>query len=286
MTSSESDWFSKTSSVQTMKAWARRPESPSELPAMFQKAFLDEPFPLDPVFLPGETSGSERFVAIPARLAGFYADHLAVWEESGGALQKTVVPFSKIRWTQRGVMLLSSWLDVVSEVSSVRLSFASVNEELMDPFLARLREASAPSGQQEKSVWESGRQALDRIGDLHFKFMSYGRRLLRPGDRVLEVAYQQSRKLGWRKIATPFLVVLTDKELLLIRDPERLRRGRHGSYGAVFTFVPRTQITAITWGERPRRHAGSLEIFVAGGPPLILDADLNNGEMAALAGRF
>jgi hypothetical protein len=283
MTANDSDWFAKTSSVQTMKAWARRPESPNDLPAIFQKAFLDEDFPADPVFFPGETSGSERFVVLPARLAGFYKDHLAVWEVSGTSLQKTFVPFSKIRWVQRGVVLLSSWLDVVSEVSSVRLSFASVNEELMDPFLARLREAVAPTGHDEPSVWEAGRQALDRIGDLHFKFMSYGRRLLRPGDRVLGVAYQESRKLGWRKISTPYLLVLTDKELLLIRDPERLRRGRQGSYGAVFTFVPRTRITALTWGERPRRHAGSLEIFVAGGPPLILDADLNNDEMAALA---
>ena len=277
------DWYAKTSSVQTMKTWAKRPEAVSDLPEPFAAIFPAD-FPVDALFLPGDKALRPQEGAYRSRLLSLESDRLTVWEEVGNRIDKIVFPFSEIRWIQRGVVLLSSWLEVSSVTHSVRLPFASVNEILMDPFLLRLRNAVSPPDENDEARWELSRDSLDRVGPLHFKFMSYGRRLLRRGDPVQAVAYQPERRVGWRKTATPFLVILTEWEILIIRDPEHFRRGRQGLYGGIFSFAPIKHIQNLEW--RPvKNDKGELVLSWPSGH-LLWETSAPQEELRALAAVF
>ncbi len=286
------DWYAKTSSVQTMKTWAKRPESPGELPEAFATLFSSassEMFPTDAVFLPGDKTLRPQDSAFRSRLLGLDQHALTLWEERGRQIEKRRFPLAEIRWLQRGVVLLSSWLEVASGSDAARLPFASVNEILIDPFLLRLRQAVAPSGECDEETWEHSRDSLDRVGPLHFKFMSYGRRLLRRGDCVRAVAYQEERRVGWRKSATPFLMILTEKEFLTIRDPEHLRRGRQGLYGGVFSFAPLAQVQSLTWethNGKGGRDKGEFRLIWKSGGQLVWETSGVQTEMSALVEAF
>ncbi|NNM53451.1 MAG: hypothetical protein HKM05_01850 [Spirochaetales bacterium] len=286
------DWYAKTSSVQTMKTWAKRPEAPRDLPEPFVTFFssdASETFPTDAVFLPGDKTLRPQDIAFRSRLLGLDQKALTLWEERGRQIEKLQFPLSEIRWIQRGVVLLSSWLEVSSDTHAARLPFASVNEILIDPFLLRLRQAVAPPGECDEETWERSRDNLDRLGPLHFKFMSYGRRLLRRGDCVRAVAYQEERRVGWRKFVTPFLMILTEKEFLIIRDPEHIRRGRQGLYGGIFSFAPLTQIQSLTWESlngTGGRDKGEFRLGWKAGGQLVWETSGVQKELSALVEAF
>jgi hypothetical protein len=87
------------------------------------------------------------------------------------------------------------------------------------------------------------------------KLMSYAKRSLLPHEQVVhfilqpEVRVEVLRLLGnsfFRTLCIPHLIILTDRELVLIQDGDGKRWGGSAKYGGVWNYIPLDKITSIS----------------------------------------
>jgi len=127
-----------------------------------------------------------------------------------------------------------------------------VTDYLFTPFLDKIRPApSAPRDADQSSE----RAKFDYLMHLNFKFMNYARRSLVPGEKVIHTVLQPEirakiltlfgRSLS-RTISTAHLVILTDRELIMIREEKSGWRGDKTRYGGVWNYIPLDKITSIS----------------------------------------
>jgi hypothetical protein len=90
----------------------------------------------------------------------------------------------------------------------------------------------------------------------NFKYFSLGKQSILPGERVLETVYQPDIKINtlnifnkpvFSKYLTGHLAILTDKELILIKESKRTKSLKENLYGGVFTYIPLSQIQDISF---------------------------------------
>ncbi len=86
--------------------------------------------------------------------------------------------------------------------------------------------------------------------------MNFGRQSIRPGDIVVNIAYQPDRclkaftlfhKTVFSQYATGHLTILTRKELILIKESKRTKMTHEPLYGGVFTYIPLQHIQKIAF---------------------------------------
>jgi hypothetical protein len=79
------------------------------------------------------------------------------------------------------------------------------------------------------------------------------------GEKVLHSVWQPeihariAELFGWsfnRKLSPAHLAILTDKEVILIRDEERTRGNRDVRYGGIRQFIPLDSIVAVSLTEQ------------------------------------
>lgn len=241
-------------------SWARRVDSPKDLPGLY-RPFLDglparqrEPWPylvLTPTFR-GIGRRSE-----PERLVCLVADAVHVAEQRLGQLTSARFPLHGQCLVERGVLLLHSWLTLHASApdgaaSSVTLRFNTVTDHLMAPFIDALRAAPLQGSAVDAA---SERRHFDFLVHANYKFFSHGRNSIRPGCRVLQVLFQpalRSRRpvlFGFaisKRISPAHLTVLTDTELVTIRDDESQSWIQGSAPGAIWTYIPRGLINSIS----------------------------------------
>jgi hypothetical protein len=244
------------------RTWARPITSFAELPDAY-RPFLDgltsdqkEPLPylvLTPTF-----KGIGRRMEAE-RLVGLAGEALHVIEQRDGRLISRQYPLHGRCRVERGVLLLHSWITVHGpgagdQLESVTLRFNSVTDHLMAPFVAELRpQALAAAGQD----LEAERERFNYLAQTHYKFYSHGRSSIRPGDRVQQVLLQPQLRSGQmglfgyrlsRRISPAHLTILTDTELILIRDDESQFWMKGLAHGAIWNYIPRGLIREATLG--------------------------------------
>ncbi len=100
--------------------------------------------------------------------------------------------------------------------------------------------------------------------------MNYARRSLQPGERVVAYTLQPElrqprltllgRPLSLRTLETAHLCILTDRELIVIRDdPSSLQGYTQTRYGGIWDYLPLSRIQGAAIEERP---AGYLALVV------------------------
>lgn len=138
------------------------------------------------------------------------------------------------------------------------VTFNTVNMPQIEPIIATIRQGTTRSQLNQKSV-EIDRQELnkfDYLSPLNFKFMNFGRQSIQPGDTVVNIAYQPDRclktftlfhKTLFSQYATGHLTILTQKELILIKENKQTKMKQDPLYGGVFTYIPLQHIQKITF---------------------------------------
>lgn len=242
------------------RSWARQLTSRSDLPQPYL-AFFDslppnhgQPSPymvLTPTFRGGYGRPEHE------RLLCAIGDTIHVVETIDGQLHSTSYIPQDVICLERGAILLHAWITIRGHAAgrgteSTTVRFNSVTDHIMLPFVERLRPTPTAGGAADL---EMERARFNDLARTHFKFMSYGQGTIRPGARVNKILLQpQIRReliglLGFslsRLIGPAHLTILTDSELILIRDDVSQRWSRRSPHGAIWTYIPRAKILDVS----------------------------------------
>jgi hypothetical protein len=241
------------------RTWSRRLASYNELPDLYRPFFdalpaeRTEPFPY--------TVLTPTFKDIPRRaerekLVCLLGDELLILEGIDDGLAQTRFPLNGHCLVERGVILLQAWITIRGKTSdgdlkSATLRFNSVTDHIMAPFVDRLRHSPAVPSALDL---DSERARFNYLAQTHYKFYSHGRSSIQPGARVQQILLQPEIRrtsftlLGYslsRRLSPAHLVVLTDTELILIRDDESQYWLKGAAHGAIWSYVPRNLIASL-----------------------------------------
>ncbi len=245
---------------QTRLSWAKPVKSLAEVPAVYQKFFdglrpdEKEPFPyavLTPTYKGFLTPENEKMIC---RIGG----SLHVLEQIENRLVAIEYPFENISYIESGTILLSSWLTINGMnargiPAASTLTFNSVTEHLFTPIVDGFR--SAVTGAAEKAEPDIETPQFESLKDANFKFMNYARRTILPGEKVVLTILQPELRrkfIRWfempfsRQIAPAHLTILTESELVLIRDDESQRWLKEHPYGGIWRYIPLKQISTVS----------------------------------------
>jgi hypothetical protein len=252
-----------TPAEKSMLSWAKRVRSYADVPDAFRDFFQA---------LPNVESDFPYTLLMPAYRVGFLrrtkpklvcslGDDLYVLEQDNDELICTCYPIAHISTIEVGQILLKAWVNLrgvtrEGRPASVAFEFNAVSLKLFDPILKQFR------GHTEEAAGgdlEQERAKFSYLLNLNFKFMNYGRFTILPGERVTytllqpEIGQEAARRLGrvfFRSVSPAHLSILTDRELIFIRDGES-RAWRYGiKYGSVWHYLPLNRITGVSLTKR------------------------------------
>jgi hypothetical protein len=252
-----------SASEQTRSTWARQIESYADVPAVYRSFF--EP----------ALGGGREFpytLLIPAIegiffrtrevLLSDFGDGIHLLERSGSSYEARCYPFQGISSIEVRTILLDTRLNITSltgsgahESSTLRINTAC--SHLFAPLLERMRLAPGGPPGAPRSLHS---KAFDHWNSLNYKFMNYARGSLLGGDRVMhailqpEIRSNQVTVLGrtfYRTIAPTLACILTERELILIREDIRLVGGY--LYGCIWDYIPLGKIADIALNARDNR---------------------------------
>ena len=111
----------------------------------------------------------------------------------------------------------------------------------MEWFRAALQPAGEPAGPAAET------SPFAALADVNFKFMNFGLKTIPPGEPVLQILLQPEIRetvfafLGFtltRRIAPAHLAILTERDLILIRDDPSQREKAKSPYGGIWNYIP------------------------------------------------
>jgi hypothetical protein len=256
---------------QTRLSWARLARSAEEVPEVYR------PFMVDLL-----ADGVFPYAVITPTFAGFLrrepeklvcsvGDQLVVAEKIKGELVATRYTFADIHYLEAGAVLLNDWLQIrgrtLDGTSAVtRFKFNAVTERLFTPFVEKIRGAAHYTAGLDRDV---ELMKFDSADLLSFKFRNYARRSILPGAQIIaSIAQPEIRKtvvkvLGHafqRTTATAHLLILTDRELIVIHDdPDSPKSADDTRYGGVWEYIPLNKITGV---DQTQQESGLLALTV------------------------
>ena len=248
--------------AQTMLSWAKHIESYDTVPEVY-KGFFNTLLRDSQVF---------PFVALTPSFNGFshktteklvcdVNDTIYVLERSGSRITTKGYPLGAIRDIEVGVVLLDSWI-TISGVTSDGVSTTSTfefNTTSGRHFASLLNKIRPAANGSEETELSAELAKFDYLASSSFKFMNYARSSLVCGEKVIHTVWQPEIRArtvalpGWpfyRTLSMSHLIILTDKELILIREDERVS-GNWGfrkrvRYGGIWQYIPLDSIVSVS----------------------------------------
>ena len=252
-----------TPAEKSLSSWAKRVWSCADVPETFRDFFQTLPnvetdFPYT-LLMPAYRVGFLR--RAKPKLVCSLGDDLYVLEQDNGELIYTCYPIAHISTIEVGRILLKAWVNLrgvtrEGQPASAAFEFNAVGLNLFDPILKQFRgyAEGAAAGDLEQE-----RVKFNYLLNLNFKFMNYGRFTILPGEQVTytllqpEIGQEVARLLGrgfFRSLSAAHLSILTDKELIFIRDGDSRAWGYGVKYGSVWHYLPLNRITGVSLAER------------------------------------
>ena len=245
-----------------MSSWAKVIESYAAVPEIYKdscKTILEDSHPFPYVVLASAINGIRH--KANEKLLCEINDVFYVWESISNNIFSTAYPLKTIFAVETGSILLYSWLTIsgiTSEgiTSSFVIPFNTATGRHLLPFINKMR--PVPEEIDETS-WQAELAKFDYLASATFKFMNFVRNSLVRGEKVIHIVWQpQIRRhiftlFGrsfYRTTALAHLVLLTDKELILIEDAEYSAENRGVRYGGIFQYIPLRSILAVTLAEQ------------------------------------
>ncbi|MBN2086249.1 MAG: hypothetical protein JW748_13600 [Anaerolineales bacterium] len=244
---------------QARLSWAREAKTIEELPEIY-RGFFDtlpekdkEPFPysvISPTFKGFLQPENEKLICR-------VGECLCVLEQKNGKLTARRYPHSEIYLIETGTILLYSWFavhgtDSAGGTAPTTIKFNSITEHLYAPFVEWFRGSIQPAGKNAKPAAEASPFA--DLADVNFKFMNFALKTISPGEPVLQVLLQpEIRKTAFaflgctlaRRIAPAHLAILTERDLVLIRDDPSQRERSKTPYGGIWNYIPLRKIQSV-----------------------------------------
>jgi hypothetical protein len=242
----------------THYAWASRVGTYAAVPAAYQGFFRPlqaqgRNFPYTLL-----TPAYHSFIdGSPEKVVCDLGGELAILEKRGATYLETRFPFADITCLETQVVLLDSRIRVSGFSSpgytTATLRFNTVTDHLFAPLLEAMRRGAADV--QGTGLASGGDDFLCWMR-LNYKFMHYARRSLLEGETLIqsllgnEIRRPALTILGhtlYRLAAPAKAIILTDRELILIRD-EAHRLGE-AHYGGVWDYLPLRRVADLSLDE-------------------------------------
>jgi len=247
-----------TGTAQTMLSWPKVIESLDDVPKAF-KTFFKTWLGDKPVFPHTVLSPAKRgfFGKSADKLICEMDDVIYVVEQFGDRIIAHGYLPENIRDIEVGIVLLQGWIAIHGITkegvpASSMFLFNSARADMFSSFINKMR--SAPS-EPDETMLDTEKSKLDYLSQLDFKFMNHARTSLMGGERVIHLVWQPElyTTLGsvlglslTRTLSPAHLVMLTDKELILIRDEVRSRGNKGKRYGSIKHYIPLSSIGAVS----------------------------------------
>jgi hypothetical protein len=128
--------------------------------------------------------------------------------------------------------------------------------ELFAPFVNKIR--AAPKD-YDMAALGAERAKFDFLSGLDYKFINYAKSSLMGDEKVMQTVWQPAIRvsfatlLSWslyRTISPAHMLILTDMELILIRDDERIREIKGVRNGGIWLYIPLSSIVRVSLSER------------------------------------
>jgi hypothetical protein len=250
-----------TAAEQTRLSWARRLDRWEDAPAAYLpalRAYADRGIGFQQIVLTPTMEGFLR--RINQRLVAWGSDCVVVLEGTRDRVGETAFAFPQVHYVEFAAILLRAWVTLRGRTldgrdATTSFEFNAVSDGLFAPLIAGVRGAPAGDGDV---AFEMAK--LDYLMGPSFKLMNFGRRCLRPGDRIVgtyfqpeirEPVFQALARSPTRRVTAAYLLLVTADEVILIRDlgePERMHRI---GYGGSWTYVPRRRGAEMSIAPRP-----------------------------------
>ena len=282
---------------QTRLSWARVARSWDEVPQDFRHALATVSGRTQDLPYTVLTPSFQGFLRRPGeKLICTFGDEIWVMDKVQNRAMTTCYPVGEISSIEAGSVLLKAWItirgvDRSGALSASTLEFNAVGEGLLTPIVARGRPGPDTSGGVDHGA------EIDKfkcLAPLNFKFMNYARRTIVPGERVIqfvlqpEVRAEAPRLLGrtwWGRIYPAHLTVLTDKELIDIRDEPGVRWNPDAKHGGIWTYVPLPKVVGTSLGKADDSMV-AVAVDLAGGDRLdLLFSGSQEEEVKGLVGQ-
>lgn len=251
---------------QTRMSWTKFIEDYDQIPLVYQDVFNNH-------FLPGSKFPYTILVPAfadflrpdPEKLVCCSEQVITIFEKRSDKIRATSLNYTSIHYVEVGTVLLHSWLtifgmDQQGNPAAPSIQFNTVGEELFLPILSRLRTSS---GNLAVNQLEVEKARFDYLSNINFKFMNYGRRSIRKGDRVVKIIVQPEirkeilkvfGKSFSQQISPAHILILTNQEIISIRDGAM----KTSTYGGIWNYISRDmlQFTSLREDENGRLILG------------------------------
>ncbi len=252
-----------TGAAQTKLSWAKLVESYDELPEIY-RSFFDS-FP--------NTTGEFPYMVLTPKYEGFIRreneklvcrlDHtLHILEKAQNRLNLTSYALEDIHSVEVGMILLKGWITINGisgngVLTSTTLKFNTVTDRLFAPFLKEIRlfdNATDSSGSRTPDLQAEGKK-FDYLLRRNFKFMNYARATILEGETVICSALQPEisavivkvfGKAFSRTVATAHILILIDRELIIIEEEPTEPVVGDARYGGIWTYIPLRKIATMS----------------------------------------
>ena len=184
-----------------------------------------------------------------------------ILEHTDGHVRVHTCPLQNITDIEIGHILLQSWLTINGLALdgtpvSPSIEFNSVSTNFYEHFIDQFKPAPVTG---EESSLKTEQAKFDALTSSTFKYMNYGRHSISTGEEVLHFIWQPEIRVPrlpfrhlpfFRTITTAHLLILTDKQVILLREDERSRLYKGLRYGGVRHFIPLHNITSSSLNTR------------------------------------
>ena len=244
----------------TKSSWAKPIRSYADVPDVYKSFF-------DPLLTEGQdfpyavlTPSYERFIhKTTEKLICDFGHEIDVLEKIGDEFEVYCYPLDGIIYVEFKSVLLAASLTIsgVTDQGAYAVStlkFNSVTDYLLVPILNRIRLAAMDS---TEDVQSEELRKFDPLHQMSYKFMNYGRRSILGGEKVLHILLQPEireriftfmGKTYSRMISPTLMSILTDRELILIREEEARSRG--AQYGGIWNYIPLNKIASLSLSKK------------------------------------
>ena len=244
----------------TKLSWATCIKSYAEVPDVYKSFF-------EPILAEGRafpytilTPSYERFVhKTTEKIISDFGHDIYVLERNRDSFETQCYPVDKIIYIEFETALLASSFKICGKTdqggyASSTLKFNTVTDYMFTPILKRARKVSVDS---KNVALDTEMEKFNCLADVNFKFMNLAKHSLLEGEKVIQFIFQhdiQERLLSilkinyYRTISATQMIILTDKELITIREDATQRK--EDRYGGFWVYIPINKFNSLFVSEK------------------------------------
>lgn len=255
-----------------MDSWARKVKSIKDIPDYFKDAFTPHisslsSFPYT-IYCPPDKWGKRR---TNPKLICVLDNEILFLEKLKDEIKAIRYKFEDIISIEEGNILLYSWIKIKGITDNVLetslAEFNTVVEEIFAHVVEMLRKSINNIG---GSLSSKELDKFNYLQSLSYKYMNYGRSSVSGNEQVVQIIYQPGifvrfLKFFKRIISSEFLAILTDKELIILKDQDIEKHGKGDKYGCISTYCPLNKIIDVTLKNNEENNTIALLISLNSG---------------------